>query len=88
MSNLGGYWISTVKCAGFVHYCASIGGSTGSREDTLSRRCTECGAPFGLIVQRWLSRRFCSKKCLKAHKAAIAEKDQKLMQWLAYLSGK
>ncbi len=50
------------------------------------RRCAQCSGKLGLIVQQWLTRRFCSKKCKQKHLDDLKKKDDDLRRWLAYLS--
>jgi hypothetical protein len=51
------------------------------------QRCCHCHGRFGLVSHRYLSKRFCSRKCLSIHKrdlhAALAERAGR---WCSLLS--
>ena len=44
-----------------------------------------CREKLGMVVQRWLGYRFCSKKCKEEFLAKLAAHRERMKRWFTYL---
>jgi hypothetical protein len=44
-----------------------------------------CRGKLGMVVQRWMGYRFCSKKCKEEFLAKFARHRERMKRWLTYL---
>jgi hypothetical protein len=44
-----------------------------------------CRGKFGLVIQRWMAYRFCSKKCKEDFLAKLTAHRRRMHQWLTFL---
>ena len=44
-----------------------------------------CRGKLGMVPQRWMNYRFCSKKCKEEFLAKLAAQRERMKWWLSYL---
>jgi hypothetical protein len=44
-----------------------------------------CRGKLGMLVQRWMNYRFCSKNCKEEFLAKLAAERVRMKRWLSYL---